>query len=130
MCLHCLGARWSGRESGQCKPRTVRIEKVPVLAAGRLFASDIGINQEPFTGSADCCLMAYWSQRLSTSMLWAWQWSIGGRLSVGGHARRVAGCGRVCSKAQLSNLDKPTSLGGEDYQVIGGNPNAHVLSRL
>jgi hypothetical protein len=52
------------------------------------------------------------------------------RLRNGGHARRMAGYGRVRSEAQLSNLDKPTLLSGEDYQVIGGNPNAHVLSRL
>jgi len=42
----------------------------------------------------------------------------------------VAACGWVRSEAQLSNLDESTSVGGKDYQVIGGNSNAHVLSRL
>ncbi len=47
----------------------------------RFFAPQLGINEDPVTGSAHCCLAPYWSQRLGKSMLTGYQASRrGGRV--------------------------------------------------
>lgn len=62
----------------------------------RFFAPDLGINEDPVTGSAHCTLIPYWSDRLNKSELHALQVSPrcgelfledrGGRVIIGGEA--------------------------------------------
>jgi PhzF family phenazine biosynthesis protein len=57
----------------------------------RYFAPAAGIDEDPVTGSAHCCLGPFWAQRLSRNELRAFQASArGGRLGV-----RVGDDGRV-----------------------------------
>ena len=39
----------------------------------RFFAPAVGVNEDPVTGSAHCCLGPYWSERLGKSELAAFQ---------------------------------------------------------
>ena len=53
----------------------------------RFFAPAVGINEDPVTGSAHCCLAPYWSQKLHKGDLIAYQASPRGgtlRLSLRG----------------------------------------------
>jgi PhzF family phenazine biosynthesis protein len=53
----------------------------------RFFAPAVGINEDPVTGSAHCCLAPYWSERLGKKVLVAYQASKRGgflRLQVNG----------------------------------------------
>ncbi|QDV40820.1 Trans-2,3-dihydro-3-hydroxyanthranilate isomerase [Stieleria neptunia] len=62
----------------------------------RFFAPRFGINEDPVTGSAHCCLAPYWSQRLGRSSLTGYQASrrgglvhtqvIGDRVQLSGQA--------------------------------------------
>ena len=68
----------------------------------RFFAPSAGIDEDPVTGSAHCCLGPYWEKRLKKSEFYAYQASDrGGELSVridgervilGGHAVTVLEC--------------------------------------
>ncbi|WP_237884923.1 PhzF family phenazine biosynthesis protein [Pseudomonas sp. PGPR40] len=95
-----------------CQPDMVALAKLPWLGAivtakgskhdfvSRYFAPAIGINEDPVTGSTHCSLIPYWSERLSTSSLTAYQCSArggelfcqleGDRVSIGGNATLVA----------------------------------------
>lgn len=95
-----------------CRPDFAALARLPwqgviITARGerhdfvsRFFAPAIGINEDPVTGSAHCSLIPYWAQRLSKSMLSAYQCSRRGgelhcrlegeRVKIGGHARLVA----------------------------------------
>jgi PhzF family phenazine biosynthesis protein len=65
----------------------------------RCFAPGVGIDEDPVTGSAHCCLGPYWSERLSKSELTAFQASTrggivrvrinGDRVLLGGNAVTV-----------------------------------------
>ena len=44
----------------------------------RFFAPGAGVDEDPVTGSALCCLRPYWSQRLGKSELTAYQASARG----------------------------------------------------
>lgn len=44
----------------------------------RFFAPGAGVDEDPVTGSAHCCLGPYWSQRLGKSELTAYQASARG----------------------------------------------------
>jgi PhzF family phenazine biosynthesis protein len=71
----------------------------PLDCVSRFFAPWIGIDEDPVTGSAHCCIGPYWSARLGRPTIEAWQASArGGRLRVvssgdrvriGGHAVMV-----------------------------------------
>ncbi|MFL5692152.1 MAG: PhzF family phenazine biosynthesis protein [Ktedonobacteraceae bacterium] len=62
----------------------------------RFFAPRVGINEDPVTGSAHCCLTPYWSKRLGKNELLAYQASARGgvlrvrissdRVKIGGQA--------------------------------------------
>ena len=39
----------------------------------RFFAPQVGVNEDPVTGSAHCCLTPYWSQKLGKSEMLAYQ---------------------------------------------------------
>jgi len=56
----------------------------------RFFAPAVGIDEDPVTGSAHCCLGPYWSKKLGKSELSAYQASErGGVLRVGVEEERV-----------------------------------------
>jgi PhzF family phenazine biosynthesis protein len=65
----------------------------------RFFAPGVGINEDPVTGSAHCCLGPFWSQRLGKQEMVAYQASArggtvrvrvaGDRVYLGGHAVTV-----------------------------------------
>jgi predicted PhzF superfamily epimerase YddE/YHI9 len=65
----------------------------------RYFAPGAGIDEDPVTGSAHCCLGPYWGQRLGKSEMQAYQASArggivrlrlnGDRVLLGGHAVTV-----------------------------------------
>jgi PhzF family phenazine biosynthesis protein len=62
----------------------------------RFFAPRVGVNEDPVTGSAHCCLAPYWSKRLGKNELLAYQASARGgvlrvrisddRVKIGGQA--------------------------------------------
>jgi predicted PhzF superfamily epimerase YddE/YHI9 len=68
----------------------------------RFFAPDMGIEEDPVTGSAHCMVAPYWAQRLSKDEIHAWQASErggellcevrGGRVSVAGKAALYSVC--------------------------------------
>ncbi|WP_145419086.1 PhzF family phenazine biosynthesis protein [Planctomycetes bacterium K23_9] len=65
----------------------------------RFFAPQSGIDEDPVTGSAHCCLAPYWGQRLGKSVLAGYQASprggtvycevVGDRVKLSGHAVTV-----------------------------------------
>lgn len=65
----------------------------PYDFVSRYFAPWVGIDEDPVTGSAHCCLGPFWSERLGTRELSACQASArGGRLRVrvaGGHVELI-----------------------------------------
>ncbi len=57
----------------------------------RYFAPGVGINEDPVTGSAHCCLGPYWRQRLQKDVFTAYQASArGGVVRVQVHGTRIA----------------------------------------
>lgn len=93
--------------------RTVETRGVMVTAEGageehdfvsRFFAPAAGIDEDPVTGSAHCCLGPFWQQRLGKDELWARQVSPrGGELRVRPRDDRVDLLGRAVTimKGQL-----------------------------
>ena len=70
--------------------------------ASRFFAPAAGINEDPVTGSAHCCLGPFWGARLHKEQLLAYQASArGGVVRVRMTGRRV-------------------HLGGQAVTVLGG----------
>lgn len=62
----------------------------------RVFAPKLGINEDPVTGSAHCCLAAFWKPRLKRDDFIAYQASQrGGVLSVRVHGDRVLIAGQA-----------------------------------
>src|SRR5262249_7020154 len=60
----------------------------------RFFAPAVGIDEDPVTGSAHCCLAPYWARRLGKNDLVAYQASARGgelRLSLRGDRVRLSG---------------------------------------
>jgi PhzF family phenazine biosynthesis protein len=65
----------------------------------RFFAPQVGVNEDPVTGSAHCCLAPYWSKKLNKTEMVAYQAStrggvlyirvIGDRVKIGGQAVTV-----------------------------------------
>ncbi|MDF3845943.1 PhzF family phenazine biosynthesis protein [Pseudomonas citronellolis] len=100
-----------------CKPDFVALAKLPYLGVivtargegehdfvSRFFAPAIGINEDPVTGAAHCCLIPYWSQRLSKLQLRALQCSArGGELwcRLEGDRVRIAGQARLVASGRL-----------------------------
>jgi PhzF family phenazine biosynthesis protein len=49
----------------------------------RFFCPNVGINEDPVTGSAHCCLAPYWQTKLGKEKMWAYQTSErGGEMGV------------------------------------------------
>jgi len=62
----------------------------------RFFAPRVGINEDPVTGSAHCCLTPYWADKLGKTELRAYQASArGGVLNVRLEGERVALAGQA-----------------------------------
>jgi PhzF family phenazine biosynthesis protein len=60
----------------------------------RFFAPRVGVNEDPVTGSAHCCLAPYWSKRLYKSEMVAYQASARGgvlRVRINGDRVKIAG---------------------------------------
>lgn len=69
---------------------TCRAEKGPYDFVSRFFAPGSGVDEDPVTGSAHCCLGPYWAKRLGKTDLLAYQASPrGGVLRVGVRGERV-----------------------------------------
>ncbi|MDV6030041.1 MAG: PhzF family phenazine biosynthesis protein [Phycisphaera sp. RhM] len=78
---------------------TAASSAVGVDFVSRFFAPRCGINEDPVTGSAHCCLAPYWSQRLGRSSLTGYQASprggvvqtevVGDRVQLSGQAVTV-----------------------------------------
>ena len=85
---------------------TARASRADADIASRVFVPGSGIDEDPVTGSAHCSLLPYWSAKLDTTELVAFQASTRGgilhcrlaadRVSLAGHAVTVM-------SAQLSN---------------------------
>jgi PhzF family phenazine biosynthesis protein len=62
----------------------------------RFFAPAVGVNEDPVTGSAHCCLGPYWQKRLKRYQLYAYQASArGGEVHVRVAADRVMLSGKA-----------------------------------
>ncbi len=60
----------------------------------RFFAPSVGVNEDPVTGSAHCCLAPYWSRKLGKDVMLAYQASARGgtlRVRVDGDRVRLSG---------------------------------------
>ena len=70
---------------------TSRSDREPYDIVSRYFAAYVGVDEDPVTGSAHCCLGPYWAPRLGKSSFLAYQASPrGGRMSVRLAGNRVA----------------------------------------
>ncbi|MHB1922808.1 MAG: PhzF family phenazine biosynthesis protein [Chitinophagaceae bacterium] len=87
-----------------CKPN----EGSPYDFISRFFAPSHGVNEDPVTGSAHCCLAPYWAAKLRKNELFAYQASSrGGELRLIHQGERVSLAGQaitvICGKLQLPN---------------------------
>ena len=73
---------------------TSRASTVGYDFVSRFFGPAVGINEDPVTGSAHCCLAPYWSGKSGKETLMAYQASARGgiiRVNVAGERVRLAG---------------------------------------
>jgi PhzF family phenazine biosynthesis protein len=71
----------------------------------RFFAPAVGVNEDPVTGSAHCCLGPYWGKRLAKDELVAYQASPRGgvlRIHLAGERVRMAGQAVTVMSAELT----------------------------
>jgi PhzF family phenazine biosynthesis protein len=79
----------------------------------RCFAPRVGIDEDPVTGSAHCCLGPYWSQRLGKTELTAFQASARGgivRLRVNGDRVVLGGNAVTVTRGELSKMAAPYAI--------------------
>ena len=74
---------------------TAKAAARPYDFVSRFFAPQSGINEDPVTGSAHCCLGPYWSRKLGKTRLLAYQAS-----ARGGELRLMVQETRVCLEGQ------------------------------
>ncbi len=75
---------------------TARAETDGVDFVSRFFAPCTGIDEDPVTGSAHCCLGPYWQRKLDRDAFTAWQASArGGLIQVAVHGDRVTLSGQA-----------------------------------
>ena len=94
------------REAAGCRGviATARSERAEFDFVSRFFAPAVGIDEDPVTGSAHCCLGPYWVQRLGRSDLTGYQASArGGVVGVKVRGERVllAGEAVTVSRGEL-----------------------------
>ena len=100
----------SEKDVRRLKPNHAMLRQIPVRGVivtsqaangeydfvSRFFAPGSGVDEDPVTGSAHCCLTPYWSERLGKSELVAYQASArGGMLRVRLDGDRVKLAGRA-----------------------------------
>jgi PhzF family phenazine biosynthesis protein len=79
---------------------TAKAASKPYDFVSRFFAPQSGINEDPVTGSAHCCLGPYWASKLGKTRLFAYQASArGGELRLEAGATRVALHGQAVTVA-------------------------------
>lgn len=75
---------------------TARAETEGFDFVSRFFAPGAGIDEDPVTGSAHCCLAPYWQRRLGQNSFTAWQASErGGEVRCAVRGGRVKLCGQA-----------------------------------
>jgi PhzF family phenazine biosynthesis protein len=70
----------------------------------RFFAPQVGVNEDPVTGSAHCCLAPYWSSRLGKHEMLAYQASARGgivRVRVNGERVQLGGQAVTVMRGEL-----------------------------
>jgi predicted PhzF superfamily epimerase YddE/YHI9 len=70
----------------------------------RFFAPAVGINEDPVTGSAHCCLTPYWAEKLGKTEMTAYQASVRGgtvRVRLAGERVRLSGQAVTVMKCEL-----------------------------
>ncbi len=70
----------------------------------RFFAPAVGVNEDPVTGSAHCCLAPYWARKLEKDTLLAYQASARGgvlRLHVNGDRVKLGGQAVTVMRGEL-----------------------------
>jgi predicted PhzF superfamily epimerase YddE/YHI9 len=83
---------------------TARGDRPGVDCVSRVFAPNVGIPEDPVTGSAHCTLAVYWSERLGTDQLVGVQASARGgivRMRMGGDRVVLSGQAVVVSRVTL-----------------------------
>jgi predicted PhzF superfamily epimerase YddE/YHI9 len=74
----------------------------------RFFAPGAGINEDPVTGSAHCCLAEYWGEKLGKAEMTGYQASArGGVVRVARRGDRVALIGRAVTVSRGALLVPP-----------------------
>ena len=104
------------------KPVLTQLEKIPcrgiiVTAAGnpgsydcvsRFFAPNAGVNEDPVTGSAHCCLADFWSRKLNKHLLTGYQASSrGGEVGMEIVGNRVILKGKAVLVAKGQLMTRP-----------------------
>jgi len=87
---------------------TSRAESPGFDFVSRFFAPAVGVPEDPVTGSAHCCLVPYWSQRLGKQALTAFQASPRGgvlRCRLAGERVILAGRAVTVLKGELYNQE-------------------------
>jgi PhzF family phenazine biosynthesis protein len=83
---------------------TSRASQPPYDFLSRFFAPGAGVNEDPVTGSAHCCLAPYWAARLGKDTLHAYQASARGgevRVTVRGDRAILAGQAVTVMRGEL-----------------------------
>ncbi len=108
----------SEEEVRSLEPDCARLRQIPVRGiivtsrsatkdydfVSRFFAPGAGVDEDPVTGSAHCCLVPFWSARLGKTELTAYQASSRGgvlRLRLNGDRVRIAGRAVTIFRADL-----------------------------
>jgi predicted PhzF superfamily epimerase YddE/YHI9 len=76
----------------------------PYDFVSRFFAPAAGVNEDPVTGSAHCCLGPFWAARLKKDALLAWQASPRGgtvRVRVAGERVQLGGQAVTVMRGEL-----------------------------
>lgn len=85
---------------------TSRAGKTEYDFVSRFFAPQVGVNEDPVTGSAHCCLGPYWSRKLGRDELTGFQASPRGgtvRVKVAGERVLLAGQAITVLRGELSS---------------------------
>jgi predicted PhzF superfamily epimerase YddE/YHI9 len=83
---------------------TARSDQPEFDFISRFFAPQLGIDEDPVTGSAHCLLTPYWAEKLGMTQMAAYQASErGGRLDVrlAGERVHLSGEARIIFRAEL-----------------------------
>jgi predicted PhzF superfamily epimerase YddE/YHI9 len=71
----------------------------------RFFAPGVGVDEDPVTGSAHCCLAPFWGERLGKNRLLAYQMSARGgvlRLELAGNRVRIGGKAVTIARGEIA----------------------------